>query len=72
MSRKEMLAAVKSRIEKIKEDIVWLESEGRVPAGACTWNDTLAEDTGLYIADETAIDWLSDDDLKRIIETYEI
>lgn len=70
MTRKEMLAFVRGLITQYKKNIREAEEAGVLKKREYTWQEYLADNTGVDIADLTDLARLSDAELRQIVEVY--
>lgn len=70
MTRKEMIAFVRGLIAQYKNDICAAEKAGILEKREYTWQEYLADNTGVAIADLTDLARLSDAELRQIVEVY--
>lgn len=70
MTRKEMIAFVRGLIEQYKKDISEAERRGIIDAGEYSWQEYLADNTGVAVSALTDLAKLSDAELRQIVEAY--
>lgn len=70
MTHKEMIAFVRGLIAQYKKDIHEAEKLDVIKAGEYSWQEYLADNTGISLTDLTDLARLSDAELRQIVETY--
>ncbi len=71
MSRKDMIAFTHQLVDGYKHDLIMMHEDGRLePDFVYTWQDWLADYTGIVIETEAEIDTLSNEELKQIVDIY--
>lgn len=70
MTRKEMIAFVRGVIAQYKKDIRYAEVNGIIEKGEYTWQEYLADNTGILLSNMTGLARLSDAELRQIVEAY--
>lgn len=70
MTRKEMIAFVRGLIAQYKKDIREAETAGVLKKREYTWQEYLADNTGVEITDLTDLARLSNAELRQIVEAY--
>lgn len=70
MTRAEKITFAKKLIASYQQQIDECVARGMFLAGEYTWQEYLAENTGVDVDTLAQIDTLSDDDLDRIVDAY--